>query len=123
MIRRPPRSTLFPYTTLFRSLLAVAEVVETQAAAQALVEMGCNFGQGYFFSAPLEAEEALEKLRNYTAPSAAVPTLRAVAGEPRQGDTSNDTVVLPESPTLELPESPTLVLGPEANAEKYGQRR
>src|SRR5256885_3959766 len=24
MIRRPPRSTLFPYTTLFRSMLAVA---------------------------------------------------------------------------------------------------
>src|SRR2546425_5797869 len=27
MIRRPPRSTLFPYTTLFRSLLAVLRVV------------------------------------------------------------------------------------------------
>src|SRR5256885_6204437 len=26
MIRRPPRSTLFPYTTLFRSLLEVARV-------------------------------------------------------------------------------------------------
>src|SRR5690349_23185049 len=26
MIRRPPRSTLFPYTTLFRSLLAEREV-------------------------------------------------------------------------------------------------
>src|SRR5258708_26866749 len=26
MIRRPPRSTLFPYTTLFRSVLAVARV-------------------------------------------------------------------------------------------------
>src|SRR2546429_6742019 len=25
MIRRPPRSTLFPYTTLFRSLLAACE--------------------------------------------------------------------------------------------------
>src|SRR5256885_13142537 len=25
MIRRPPRSTLFPYTTLFRSLLAVVD--------------------------------------------------------------------------------------------------
>src|SRR3989475_3116122 len=25
MIRRPPRSTLFPYTTLFRSLLAFAK--------------------------------------------------------------------------------------------------
>src|SRR3712207_8939577 len=31
MIRRPPRSTLFPYTTLFRSgyeLLAAADVIE-----------------------------------------------------------------------------------------------
>src|SRR2546428_6658188 len=27
MIRRPPRSTLFPYTTLFRSLLASGEGV------------------------------------------------------------------------------------------------
>src|SRR3712207_8886216 len=26
MIRRPPRSTLFPYTTLFRSGLSVAEI-------------------------------------------------------------------------------------------------
>src|SRR3712207_7204605 len=28
MIRRPPRSTLFPYTTLFRSLASVATVRE-----------------------------------------------------------------------------------------------
>src|SRR3712207_7497952 len=28
MIRRPPRSTLFPYTTLFRSPLAVGEELE-----------------------------------------------------------------------------------------------
>src|SRR5258708_27520373 len=27
MIRRPPRSTLFPYTTLFRSVVAVFEIV------------------------------------------------------------------------------------------------
>src|SRR5256885_11235867 len=27
MIRRPPRSTLFPYTTLFRSVLALTEQV------------------------------------------------------------------------------------------------
>src|SRR2546422_8363124 len=27
MIRRPPRSTLFPYTTLFRSIVALEEVV------------------------------------------------------------------------------------------------
>src|SRR2546426_4789951 len=30
MIRRPPRSTLFPYTTLFRSVRATAELVEGQ---------------------------------------------------------------------------------------------
>src|SRR2546426_6849732 len=29
MIRRPPRSTLFPYTTLFRSLVAAVIVVPT----------------------------------------------------------------------------------------------
>src|SRR3712207_6191842 len=28
MIRRPPRSTLFPYTTLFRSLVCVGKVLE-----------------------------------------------------------------------------------------------
>src|SRR5260370_26026685 len=28
MIRRPPRSTLFPYTTLFRSLAFVEELLE-----------------------------------------------------------------------------------------------
>src|SRR3712207_8893604 len=33
MIRRPPRSTLFPYTTLFRS--ACGEVVETTPGATA----------------------------------------------------------------------------------------
>src|SRR2546430_7346175 len=36
MIRRPPRSTLFPYTTLFRSLLRMAEWPPRTAAAAAL---------------------------------------------------------------------------------------
>src|SRR4051794_41294092 len=30
MIRRPPRSTLFPYTTLFRSLNALGRLVQNQ---------------------------------------------------------------------------------------------
>src|SRR3712207_7452040 len=29
MIRRPPRSTLFPYTTLFRSMLAGGDFIKT----------------------------------------------------------------------------------------------
>src|SRR5438876_4578197 len=32
MIRRPPRSTLFPYTTLFRSGMDVSEAVEASLA-------------------------------------------------------------------------------------------
>src|SRR3989454_10290062 len=31
MIRRPPRSTLFPYTTLFRSMLTVAALLSVRA--------------------------------------------------------------------------------------------
>src|SRR2546422_8288177 len=33
MIRRPPRSTLFPYTTLFRSVAVLARAVEDPAVA------------------------------------------------------------------------------------------
>src|SRR3989449_3535202 len=36
MIRRPPRSTLFPYTTLFRSALAVKVGDQTIAAVAGL---------------------------------------------------------------------------------------
>src|SRR5438105_10741165 len=39
MIRRPPRSTLFPYTTLFRSGLAPAVHVDDDMAALGAVRM------------------------------------------------------------------------------------
>src|SRR2546430_13193490 len=38
MIRRPPRSTLFPYTTLFRSKQRVHEAIERHA--EAIVAVG-----------------------------------------------------------------------------------
>src|SRR5256885_3636294 len=49
MIRRPPRSTLFPYTTLFRSgrpqrKTAAHPVPETQRAADAEVGCGLHIG-------------------------------------------------------------------------------
>src|SRR2546422_1334778 len=55
MIRRPPRSTLFPYTTLFRSTLAdlwasiraVAGALGTPAAGERLVaDVTARLGQG-----------------------------------------------------------------------------
>jgi diguanylate cyclase (GGDEF)-like protein len=41
-------------------LTPIAEVVESEATADALEEMGCRFGQGNFFCAPVEAEDALQ---------------------------------------------------------------
>src|SRR3712207_5947192 len=39
MIRRPPRSTLFPYTTLFRSLKSTIEKDNTKTREEALLEI------------------------------------------------------------------------------------
>ncbi len=98
-------------------LRAVAEVVETQAAAQALVQMGCNFGQGYYFSEPVEAEAALEQLRSRAYPTSTVSTISATGLERNVVDTviatltpaDSATAPLADSPTQLLPESPTLV--------------
>src|SRR5438105_12796733 len=43
MIRRPPRSTLFPYTTLFRS--AGEQLARLAAALERLEEMGARLFQ------------------------------------------------------------------------------
>src|SRR3712207_7848766 len=40
MIRRPPRSTLFPYTTLFRSDPALVAVLAVDVAEELLVRPG-----------------------------------------------------------------------------------
>src|SRR2546427_9577925 len=34
MIRRPPRSTLFPYTTLFRSIVVIAARIQADVSAE-----------------------------------------------------------------------------------------
>jgi hypothetical protein len=44
-------------------LTTVAEIIDSEAAAAALKAMGCRYGQGYYFSPPLESAAAYEKLR------------------------------------------------------------
>src|SRR5260370_1195955 len=73
MIRRPPRSTLFPYTTLFRSqdlngdgvIGLVTTVIQTDASTS-LTEVGNNF---YLYSsgtAPeLRSEEHTSELQSH----------------------------------------------------------
>jgi hypothetical protein len=46
------------------NLTAIAEIIETEEAAHALQTMGCDYGQGYYFSEPIEAEPALQFLRS-----------------------------------------------------------
>lgn len=42
----------------------IAEGVETQADAETLRSLGCEFGQGYFWAKPLPATEATEQLQH-----------------------------------------------------------
>jgi diguanylate cyclase (GGDEF)-like protein len=45
-------------------LKAIAELVETQPVAEALQQMGCQYGQGFLFGMPAESEEALQRIRS-----------------------------------------------------------
>jgi sensor c-di-GMP phosphodiesterase-like protein len=77
-------------------LIAIAEIVETEVAAHALRDMGCKFGQGFFFSKPVVAEVALQFLRDQpftgllhgAGGGAAVPTIRPVASAEDESATS-----------------------------------
>src|SRR2546422_1131481 len=71
MIRRPPRSTLFPYTTLFRSLAAEIErltgnaracrrAISRRAAAFDLLAQGARPGLGADGSRPFIAPFGLK---------------------------------------------------------------
>src|SRR2546425_7088462 len=67
MIRRPPRSTLFPYTTLFRSGPEefVRDVLRAQFAMQQLV-LGYDhgFGRGRSGDVELRSEEHTSELQS-----------------------------------------------------------
>src|SRR5256885_4412208 len=67
MIRRPPRSTLFPYTTLFRSQHAHHHRLET-GLAELVVEVGRGRGLGQVdVDHVAEQREPLGQLRRHLA--------------------------------------------------------
>src|SRR5258707_6583898 len=57
MIRRPPRSTLFPYTTLFRSVNAAKEAIRAGEAFQVVVS------QRFEMDTPADALDVYRVLR------------------------------------------------------------
>src|SRR3712207_1683278 len=80
MIRRPPRSTLFPYTTLFRS----DGTVFHDAGATAVEELGCALAAGVAYlraltEGGLSVDEAFEQLEfRFSAPADQFTTIAAL---------------------------------------------
>src|SRR2546427_3156491 len=65
MIRRPPRSTLFPYTTLFRSQVGLGSAPARQALGAGPLEFECRYRraqlhQRAFLVAPRSEEHTSE---------------------------------------------------------------
>src|SRR2546422_3335016 len=112
MIRRPPRSTLFPYTTLFRSC-ALTGGQEHQAAAESAVAQSVAPVRAHDLDAQHDACTAhvLQDLA-VLARQRLEPTSRALAGAPhliqvqlvQQGEQSHDAnrVSLPSGVELLL---------------------
>jgi EAL domain-containing protein (putative c-di-GMP-specific phosphodiesterase class I) len=94
------------------NLTAIAEIIETEAAAKALQEMGCEYGQGYYFSEPIEAELALQRLRTqhpFQAPQATGTFAPQKEKEKeKEKDTTGDETVM--VPPLEVDDSPTIMI-------------
>ena len=96
------------------NLTAIAEIIETEAAAIALKEMGCEYGQGYYFSEPIQAELALQRLRSQEPfrPAQAAPDTsvrppgkdRAPSGRPQPNPSAA------KSRPLEVDSSDTVVM-------------
>src|SRR2546422_5522150 len=67
MIRRPPRSTLFPYTTLFRSVAAAfiaAEAAQLVHLETVLVALTAGFCVRNFFPLEDRSEEHTSELQS-----------------------------------------------------------
>src|SRR5256885_2589894 len=86
MIRRPPRSTLFPYTTLFRSrsgvILVVAATELELAGADGAAVLVCGIG-------PVEAAAATARALALGKPSALVNV--GLAGADRKSTRLNSS--------------------------------
>jgi diguanylate cyclase (GGDEF)-like protein len=85
-------------------LKSIAEIVETDEAAQDLQRMGCDFAQGYFFCEPLEAEDALQVLRStHTSLPTTKSAVAATAAWADDSPTISEQVPVLSDETLMLP--------------------
>jgi diguanylate cyclase (GGDEF)-like protein len=98
-------------------LKSVAEIVETEEAAQDLRRIGCNYAQGYFYCEPVEAEEALRVVRD----SDGLPRAARSPGSGKPRDDDSPTLMIPEESLL-LAED-TLIIPQEQIAQRLRKDR
>src|SRR2546422_11532372 len=80
MIRRPPRSTLFPYTTLFRSLSVAPVCLTAQGHHLADIALGSN-GESV---EKMMAAQGHQRRRASPSPVQPRPAVCPVEGHPKQ---------------------------------------
>src|SRR5689334_21013440 len=78
MIRRPPRSTLFPYTTLFRSFLPAASRMATTTAGFFPPLSGDDVGGWMYLNL---SNQSIQGGARYSPPPACIPALSARSEE------------------------------------------
>jgi EAL domain len=95
-------------------LTPIAEIVEGEAAAASLKAMGCRYGQGYFFSAPVEAEAALQTLRSQASVAPAQATSATLITSPLAQDGSQTLIMrrLQDPSVREPSASETVIVRP-----------
>ncbi|HVW68318.1 MAG TPA: bifunctional diguanylate cyclase/phosphodiesterase [Steroidobacteraceae bacterium] len=76
-------------------LTAIAEVIESEAVASALQAMGCEYGQGYYFSKPLEAPAAFHRLWSQQPFEPAALSAETVEVRPLAEDDDSPTIMIP----------------------------
>src|SRR2546430_9271117 len=64
MIRRPPRSTLFPYTTLFRSNLTITYVSNVSSTQQQVIQVEYNVDRNVSIVGSRRSEEHTSELQS-----------------------------------------------------------
>jgi diguanylate cyclase (GGDEF)-like protein len=81
-------------------LTAIAEIVESEAAATALEAMGCAYGQGYYFSEPVEAPVAFQRLHSRQPFAVAAEANQTMELRPLDEDDSPTLMIPSDSVTL-----------------------
>src|SRR2546422_11325135 len=99
MIRRPPRSTLFPYTTLFRSYRSNRYPVPWRAAGQEVFVREADGKVEIVREQEVLARHALCRGRHQVIPGAAYHADMPYAGAGKQG--KRQVVVREEAPRVE----------------------